>query len=221
MCTKCYTHYPDAWQSFTCKVCGGAIAPVENSVNVPKYYFEYYANDWNDWLKIIKAAPPHPMNEKELRITESYFNGCAFCGCPDIEGTRLFVPTLLGGKYYTYNVLPICGTCQDRLKGSAALANPLPRYHRLFKYPKREQFDKIMAFLYGRLLDAGFTPYQPDNDQITFVCRVSTTSSNTPFNGITARLIEEVPNHAKKITKGYKVEPITDNEMRRIAWRLI
>ena len=56
------------------------------------------------------------MTEEEWLNACRYFDGCAICG-EIIDAKMYFVPLKDGGKYTSYNMIPVCEACALKRRG--------------------------------------------------------------------------------------------------------
>jgi hypothetical protein len=57
-----------------------------------------------------------PMSENEWLSVCAYFEGCAICGEEHIETRQFLVPFKDGGRYASWNILPMCEKCSGVAK---------------------------------------------------------------------------------------------------------
>lgn len=66
-----------------------------------------------EWLSLIAAVPRNypTLTEEQWIAACQHFNGCAWCGKPDIDTRGFFVDFKRGGRYCDWNVVPLCAEC--------------------------------------------------------------------------------------------------------------
>lgn len=68
-----------------------------------------------EWLELT-TLPFKPMTDAQWLETCAYFDGCAICGSEHIESRGFFLPFKEGGRYASWNMFPMCGTCATRTR---------------------------------------------------------------------------------------------------------
>lgn len=221
-CSYCGQRYPDNYKTYTCHVCGGLIESYRVTAGRLSARTYLINEVWYDWREKMLSAPSRPCRESDWLEVCAHFNGCAFCGSPDIDHQHLFVSPRYGGKYYAYNVVPICRTCfTDMRKGSKL--NPIAAYMDI-PCVDEEKLDSIMAYLETKMLRAVFEEFDFDNDTIDIVCRCTEDTDNVPFDGIRARRRFDYP--TKIDVEGWNwaednMTIRTREELVGVTWRLL
>jgi len=110
---------------------------------------EKCVTQFNTWIGLINAVPkPYKMlTEDEWISACSYFGSCAICGEDHIESRCFFIPFGLGGRYTSWNVLPVCEKCANMQR---VKFNPFLRYDKHFSDTPRD-LTKIVEYLQPQL----------------------------------------------------------------------
>ena len=218
-CSTCGIAYPDIWEASTCRNCGGLI---EHDTVAPKSTAQKaieLEKRWHDWRNKMFSAPPRPLKEEDWLQMCSVFNGCAICGSESIDEKLLVVPTYLGGKLYTYNVIPACSFCTDRIRQSQ-LSNPLKPFYTL-KGIDAAKVSKIFNYLESLMLNAVFEEFNWEEDSVEIIVTVTEDTSCLPFNGVHAKRLYEEPKRITVEAKPKAIPVIYDAESYGVTWRLI
>jgi hypothetical protein len=140
-CSLCGWEYPAKWLGRNCEICGnpmdvltcsvcGEVKPVEafapRSIKCKacksKYDVIYMKiknirldNMFDDWVaKISKVPKDYPtLTEEQWLEACQHFDGCARCGCKDIDTRGFFISAKLGGRYCNWNIIPLCEKCAN------------------------------------------------------------------------------------------------------------
>lgn len=223
-CSTCGQLYNKRWEGVTCKMCSGLIEH-DNKLHSRRPIPIYMRDTWNDWLKMVAAAPRSVVTDKDMDMANSYFNGCAFCGAPHVEGRRLFVPATMGGRYYTYNVVPICGTCTGLLDRSKIFQSDPLRFYKEKLGVTPDRLDSIISYLQGRMFELDIGKFNFAEDSITVICKVKSNTSSKPFKGVWARRrFDELPQAPLTPTAENKLIAdigVTTEECEEVSWSLL
>lgn len=221
-CSYCGQHYPNSYSACTCRVCGGSIES-STITNVRLSARRYIVNEvWHDWRAKMLSAPPRPCKESDWFEACAHFNGCAFCGVPTIDNQHLFVGTKYGGKYYSYNVVPICDQCEKAV-GYSTAPNPFAAYMNLHMMDEHK-LDSILSYLETKMLGVVFEEFDFEHDSIDIICRCTEDTDNLPFDGIRARRRFDYPNTIDIVTASWLKNNMvlrTAEEIQGITWRLL
>lgn len=217
-CSTCGQSYPDSYNTCTCRLCGGLIEsdPALRPLSPKVYDLDTM---WYDWKHKMLAAPPHPLTEADWDKTCAHFNGCALCGAEDIDEKMLFIPTFCGGRLYSYNVIPMCSFCADRVRKSQ-LTNPLKTYFKLKNVSERRVIG-IMNYLEAIMLGKVFEEFDFEHDTIKIVVKVVEDTSNKPFKGVFARRLWD-KNAPLEVEHSIRMPSVAStDEVAGITWRLL
>lgn len=112
---------------------------------------------YDDWIKRLKDATFAPLSEDEWLAACRHFNGCALCDSSDIAARGYFIQFVDGGRYTSWNILPMCEQCTTALKMQI---NPFkrlnPKLNKNVPLYRGATFDKLMKayeYLQERLDD--------------------------------------------------------------------
>lgn len=138
-CSKCGWIYPADWPGQTCKFChtpmeGGRCSGCGRIVEKlyrghckdckTKIHAAWRAkkraegkDNYSDWLERIKAIPtPYKtLTEEQWNKACRHFNGCAYCGEPEISARSMFIDFKEGGRYCSWNIIPACEKCETAI----------------------------------------------------------------------------------------------------------
>ena len=213
-CSTCGRIYPSQFQTNTCRLCGGLL---ENAEASPGLSYQMYTvgKEWHEWRRKVFSAPPRFLSEPEWLRACAHFNGCAICGIETIDEKLLVVPPHLKGKLYTYNVVPACSYCAEKIRHSQVL-NPLRPF---YKYLSKDQLKDIFSYLESKMYDAPLEYFDFEEDKIEIVVKVVEDTSDKPFDGIFARRMFEEPK--LHICSREELTIYTAEENNGISWRLL
>lgn len=211
-CTLCGRHYPDNFDTCTCRFCGGLIEPVYSTyLNHSRYAYDQM---WKEWQAKYAAAPPIVLSYDAWLQSCAFFNNCAICG-GNIEESLLVVPPYLGGKRYIYNVLPSCEICAKRIRQSQQ-NNPIRSFYTI-KGSIKANVDLAFKYLEAQMLQCTLEFFNYDEDSLEIVITCTEDTSTKPFNGIYAKRLFKEDNHIfvpKYISD--RIEEVTG-----VTWRLL
>ena len=216
-CSTCGQQYPPSFITCTCGICGGLIENEDITSDTLRHNYKYKVM-WEEWQKKINTAPPCPLKEEDWLITCAEFNSCALCGSDGELEKLLVVPTYLGGKLYTYNVIPACSECAKMYRNKT-IANPIKTLFNLVGIPK-SNIRKVFQYLDSILLHTVLELFDYENDSIEVIVTVTEDTSIKPFDGIYARRKFD----SKNLFVQYynKVVPIIKmKEVEGITWRIL
>ena len=213
-CTTCGQRYPDEYITCTCRFCGGLIE--QEILNLDPKVYEYEIQ-WHEWRKKYKAAPPRPLRDDDWYYTCGYFNHCAICGS-SIDEKLLVIPPRLGGKLYTYNVLPSCEACAKRIRQSQLL-NPIKSFYTI-SGSNKQFVDLGFRYLEAQMKQVNFENFNFDEDELEIIITCPEDTSALPFSGIYAKRVftepqRQVMRHQFIYTADKK------EEVEGITWRLL
>lgn len=216
-CSYCGQNYPNSYQTCTCRVCGGLIEEHEPNYQATCLY--RIDEIWHDWRDKMLSAPPQPMRESDWYEICAHYNSCAICGVGNIDEKRLLVPVNLGGKYYNYNVFPVCSNCNEEITHYYRQANPFRQLIRM-EAMTLEKLDHLLSYLEVKMLGAVFEEFDFEHDNVEIICKVVEDTSIKPFNGIYARRLFEYPNKIRTYDN-FPIKSISAEENLGITWRLL
>ena len=157
------------------------------------------------------------MRDEDWYKTCAYFNGCSICGGP-IDEKLLVIPPILGGKLYTYNVLPACETCAKKVRQSQRL-NPLKSFYTI-QGSYADKVNKAFKYLESVMLQVTLEDFNFEEDSLEIIVTCPEQTSVKPFTGIYAvRRFTEVPIQILKKDTVYEAN--TQKEFTGITWRLL
>ena len=172
---------------------------------------------WAEWKRKYDAMPPRPLRDKNWIEACSFFNSCALCG-GDIDEKLLVIPPYLGGKLYTYNVLPACTVCAKRIRASQSV-NPLKSFYTI-KGSLKQRVDSALRYLEADMLGVALEFFDYENDSIEIIVKCTEDTSLLPFNGIYARRIYSDVGLTVDVKQDrYIADDI--NSVYGISWRLL
>lgn len=216
-CSTCGQQYPPSFITCTCGICGGLIENEDITSDMLKKNYKYKVQ-WEEWQKKLHAAPPRPLREEDWLLICADFNGCAFCSTPGELEKVLAVPTYLGGKLYTYNVIPACSSCADSYRRKV-IANPVKALYNMPGIPS-EQIKYILQYLDSLLLKYSLEVFDYTEDSVEIIVTVTEDTSILPFDGVYAR--RKMDTKPLFVQYYNKVVPIIKmEEVRGITWRLL
>lgn len=172
---------------------------------------------WQEWKKKYDEAPPRPFHDDDWYRMCGYFNHCVVCG-GSIDEKLLVIPPRLGGKLYTYNVVPTCEICAKRIRQSRLL-NPIKSFYTIDGSNKK-LVDLSFRYLEAQMKQVSFEDFNFEEDELEIIITCTEDTSIKPFNGIYAKRVFEEP----KRQVSYKEQMyIADKreEVEGITWRLI
>lgn len=216
-CSTCGQTYPDEFLTCTCRFCGGIIeetTPELYSLSAALYQYEL---QWQEWQKLYNAATPRPLRENDWFLLCGHFNQCCICGGP-IEEQLLVVPPYLGGKLYTYNVLPACEICAARVRQSQAF-NPIKSLYTI-SGSNKTIVNVALRYLYAKMIGKEVDQFNFDEDTIELIVTCPEQTSIKPFTGIyAARQFKPVRRQVYRKSTIYISN--TREEIDGITWRLL
>ena len=172
---------------------------------------------WQAWKKKYDTAPPRPLRDDDWYLACGYFNHCVVCGgC--IEEKLLVVPPRLGGKLYTYNVVPVCETCAKRVRQSQ-LQNPIKSFYTI-EGANKQFVDLMFRYLDGQMRQVELEDFNFNEDELEIVVTCPEDTSVKPFTGIYAKRVFEEPQ--RQVMR--KLHPyISDRreEVEGVTWQLL
>lgn len=207
-------HYPYSFPTCTCRICGGTIGTYDESLHIAEYDYEL---QWEEWKNKYNAAPPRPLKDEHWLKMCGFFNSCAICGS-DINEKLLVIPPYLGGKLYSYNVLPACSTCAKRIRQSQLL-NPIKSFYTVSGSIK-SRVDIAFRYLEAEMLNVSLEFFNFEEDSIEIVVKCSEDTSILPFNGIYARRVFKPTNIIVNKKQDIMLADNIDN-IYGITWRLL
>ena len=181
----------------------------------PKLY--EYERLWHEWLELYKAAPPQPLREDNWYLICGFLNHCSICGGP-IEEKLLVIPPVLGGKLYTFNVLPACEVCARRVRQSQGL-NPVKSLYTITG-SNHNLVDMGLGYLRSIMLGKKPMKFNYDEDALEIIVTCPETTSIKAFSGIYATRVFK-PGTVKVLKKESTFEANRLEEYDNVTWRLL
>lgn len=172
---------------------------------------------WKEWQSKYNAATPRLLHDDDWYRICGYFNHCVICS-GDIDEKLLVVPPRLGGKLYTYNVVPACEMCAKRIRQSQT-HNPIKSFYTI-SGSNKQIVDLAFRYLEADMKQAPFNNFDFDEDTLEIIITCSEDTSIKPFNGIYARRVFKEPSlQVQSNANTYIANRI--EEIEGITWRLI
>lgn len=216
-CSECGKEYPEEFSSCTCRICGGLLEKqtYEDSFHVYTRYRR--AQQWYAWRNKVLSAPPRPLTEADWLMSCVHFGGCALCGNETIEEKLLVIPTVQGGKLYTYNVVPACSVCAKKIR-SSQISNPLKAFYTHAISSTR--VDKLLEYLES-IIDGDLEQFDFDEDSIEIVVKVVEDTSDRPFDGIFVRKIYTDKPPLRILCRDSHREAMRERSTDGFIWKLL
>lgn len=181
-CSNCGWEYAEDWPGRTCKFCHAPMPEAICSICGNVYYNTKrpYCRDcetkqhskwrgkirkdtissYDKWLSDIKSLPtPYvTLTEEQWNKVCRHFNGCAYCGEPEIASRSMFIEFAKGGRYCSWNIIPACEKCET---SRVVQPNPFMRMNeqlnrsadsstRVYGFTK-ENLQRIVDYLYKEM----------------------------------------------------------------------
>lgn len=174
---------------------------------------------WSDWHSKVLSAPPQPMREEDWYEICAHYNSCAICSANNIDDKRLLVPVSLGGKYYNYNVFPVCAECNEQLSHYYRQVNPFRQLMRM-QGMTLQKLDHLLSCLEIKMLNAVFEEFDFEHDNVEIICKVVEDTSIKPFNGVYAKRVFNYPKGIRTYDN-FPIKYVSAEENIGITWRLL
>lgn len=216
-CSECGKEYPEEFSSCTCRICGGLIEHQEYSDSYHVYMRYKRTQQWYAWRNKVLSAPPRPLTEADWLISCAHFGGCALCGNETIEEKLLVIPTIQGGKLYTYNVVPTCSECAKKVRTTQS-SNPLKAFYKHAISSTR--VDKLLSYLES-VIDGDVEQFDFDADSIEIVVKVVEDTSGKPFDGVFVRKLYDDKPPLRILCSDSKREAMLERNKDGFLWRLL
>ena len=172
---------------------------------------------WIEWKQKYDTVPPRPLRDEHWFKMCGFFNACALCGS-DIDEKLLVIPPYLGGKLYTYNVLPSCSVCAKRIRTSQTV-NPLKSFYSISGVDKH-RVDTAFKYLEADMLNVALEFFDYENDSIEIIVTCTEDTSIKPFNGIYARRLFKDIKQSVDVKQDIYISDNIDS-VYGISWRLL
>lgn len=116
-----------------------------------------YAVRQEDLMRRVKQVPKnyHSLTESEWIEACRYFNGCAMCGSDEIDSRVLLLSPQQGGRYCSWNVVPMCHNCATHWRPVSNVFQTFDEQSKKAHYAsgttRRESLEKIIEYIGGQL----------------------------------------------------------------------
>lgn len=154
-CRLCGRFTNKLYHSHVCHECFRTAHNTYRKYNNESLYKKNIAT-FESWCKQIKDLPFKPITEDEWIKICITLNGCALCGSEDITTRGFFIPYAYGGRYTTWNTIPLCETCARYWESSS---NPFEKIDKNFHKANKDkninqiQCAKTIHYLHHRILE--------------------------------------------------------------------
>lgn len=162
-CSKCGWEFSENYSHMVCKFCHGLMltgyckecGEWSEKLFYGKICHKCYADyrrgldharvdrqreTFEEWCAIIAKLPAKPLTEQQWLEACEHFNGCAYCGNPEIAARSMFIDFQDGGRYCDWNIIPACEQCATAIKVEP---NPFIRMDRTKRRGKANQARRL------------------------------------------------------------------------------
>lgn len=176
-CNKCGWVFPPTYDKNNCQFCGGTLsnryccscgilAEHVNSKgqcracqratlarNITSRLVKDQAS-YEDWISTIKSLPVKPLTEEQWLKACAHFDGCSMCYNKSIDARLFFIPFKFGGRYCSWNIIPVCEECAIKLRSTLNpwhLYSTNPRKGSNTQKRRYRKFKAVVEYLQGEI----------------------------------------------------------------------